>query len=334
MHVWRAHVKRILRPASALLASAVVLFSGRALGQASPDQQLIIFHAGSLTVPFEKIIAGFREEHPGVKVLKEIAGSRECARKISELHLPCDVFASADYKVIDNLLIPEYAKWNLKFATNEMAIVYTDKSRRAKEINAANWFDILRDKDVLYGRSDPNMDPCGYRTILTMKLAERYYGVRGLTQELLKKDTEYIRPMEVDLLALLEIGELDYIFIYRSVAEQHHLKYLILPDQINLKNPGMENSYKQVSVVLNGKKPGETITQAGAPMVYGVTIPKDAPNPSLARAFVCYLLDKNKGLKVMAEMGQPTVVPALCPTYDKLPDELRQFATIPKQDNH
>jgi len=315
---------------SVLFASAILIGSVRAQRPASGSQQLIIFHAGSLAVPFQKIIEGFKTEHPGVEVLKEIAGSRECARKISELHQPCDVFGSADYAVIDNLLIPEYADWNLKFATNEMSIVYTDKSRRAPEINSQNWFDILLDKNVAYGRSDPNADPCGYRTIMTMKLAERYYHATGLTEQLLKKNTEYIRPKEVDLLALLEVGELDYIFIYRSVAEQHHLKYLILPDQINLKNPELESHYEQVSVELNGKKPGEKILQVGASMVYGVTIPRNAPHPELARAFVHYLLDKNKGGKIMAEMGQASIVPAVCPEYDKLPVDLKEFARKPK----
>ena len=291
--------------------------------------RLTIFHAGSLTVPFDRIIEGFKKEHPGVEVMREIAGSRECARKISDLHQPCDVFASADYAVIDNLLIPDYADWNLKFATNEMTIVYTDKSRRSKEINRQNWFDILQDKNVSFGRSDPNADPCGYRTILTMKLAETFYGKPGLTEKLLNKNTEYIRPKEVDLLALLEIGEFDYIFIYRSVAEQHKLKYLTLPDEINLKSPELENYYRQASVELDGKKPGEKIMQVGASMVYGVTIPKNSTNPSLAKAFVQYLLDKNRGLKIMAEMGQPTVIPTDCSGYDKLPDDLKQYAKKP-----
>ena len=318
----------IARRIRQLLMLTMVLYIGPAEAQnhVNANQRLIIFHAGSLTVPFEGIIDGFKKENPGVVVLKEIAGSRECARKISELHQPCDVFASADYAVVDNLLIPDNADWDLKFATNEMSIVYTIKSRRAKEINGHNWFDILLDKKVSYGRSDPNADPCGYRTILTMKLAERYYGLTGLALKFLTKDLEYVRPKEVDLLGLLEVGELDYIFIYRSVAEQHHLKYLVLPDEINLKNPEMEDLYGKVSVDLSGKRPGETIVQVGASMVYGVTIPKNAPNPVLARSFVRYLLDKDKGLKMLAELGQPNVIPAYCSNYDKLPADLKIFA--------
>lgn len=314
-----------------LLLVVTILLTGRAHSQNSDGEsrQLIIFHAGSLTVPFGKIIDGFKKEHPHVEVLKEIAGSRECARKISELHQPCDVFASADYEVIDELLVPNFADWNLKFATNEMSIVFTNKSRRAKEINAQNWFNILQDDKVSYGRSDPNADPCGYRTILTMELAERYYGVNGLTDRLLRKNTEYIRPKEVDLLALLEVGELDYIFIYRSVAEQHSLRFLTLPDSINLKRAEYEQYYGQVSVELNGKKPGEKIRQVGASMVYGVTIPGNAPNRDLAIAFLQYLLDKHKGMKILEEMGQPSVVPSECRSYDRLPESLKPYATNP-----
>ncbi|MBA4407186.1 tungstate ABC transporter substrate-binding protein WtpA [bacterium] len=302
----------------------IVLLAGYMNAQST--NQLTVFHAGSLTVPFEKIIAGFKNENPGVEVLKEIAGSRECARKISELNKPCDVFASADYMVIDQLLIPEFADWNLKFATNEMTIVYTEKSRRAKEINQANWYKVLLDKNINIGRADPNADPCGYRTILTMKLAEIFYNQKGLAENLMGKNQEYIRPKEVDLLALLEVGELDYIFLYRSVAEQHELKFLALPDKINLKKAELEEYYRQVSVELNGKKPGEKISQSGSSMVYGVTIPKNSPNPELAKKFIHYLIDRKKGLKVMQEMGQPTIVPSVCDNYVKLPNEFQKYA--------
>jgi molybdate/tungstate transport system substrate-binding protein len=317
-----------MRKISGSLIIFLLIHSGINLAQSK--NQLVIFHAGSLTVPFEKIIDGFKKENPGVEVLKEIAGSRECARKISELKKPCDVFASADYMVIDQLLIPDFADWNLKFATNEMAIVYTEKSRRAKEISQKNWFDILLDKSINIGRADPNADPCGYRTIQTLKLAEIFYNKKDLAAKLTNKNTEYIRPKEVDLLALLEAGEIDYIFLYRSVAEQHGLKFLALPDKINLKKAELEDYYKQVSVELNGKKPGEKISQTGASMVYGVTIPNNSPNTELAKKFILYLMNEKKGLRIMKEMGQPTVIPSVCDNYSKLPEILKKYAVKKK----
>jgi molybdate/tungstate transport system substrate-binding protein len=308
------------------MCSLIVLLSFAAAPADEPKSRLIIFYAGSLTMPFERIIEGFRKENPLVVVVKEIAGSRECARKISESHKPCDVFASADYQVIDSLLIPQYADWNLKFATNEMAVVYSAQSSRAGEVTDKNWLDILMDRAVKVGRADPDADPCGYRAIMTMKLAELYYRKPGLADALLAKSAVYVRPKESDLLALLNAGELDYIFLYSSVAKQRGLKRLILPDEINLKRADLEELYGKVSVELSGATPGSRIVQRGSSMVYGVTIPKSASNPELAHKFVEYLLSASKGLKIMEEMGQPAVVPSACATYDKLPSNLKKFA--------
>jgi molybdate/tungstate transport system substrate-binding protein len=316
-------IRFIIKSISLLLIPFIVL-SAQSLNQT--NKQLVIFHAGSLTVPFDHIIEGFKKENAGIEILREIAGSRECARKISELNKPCDIFASADYIVIDQLLIPKFAEWNLKFATNEMTIVYTSQSRSAKDINQNNWYKLLLNKDISFGRADPNADPCGYRTILTMKLSEIFYNQKGLAEKLIEKSKNNIRPKEVDLIALLEAGELDYIFIYRSIAIQHKLKYLTLPDNVNLKKAELENYYGQVSVELSGKKPGEIIKQAGGSMVYGVTIPNNSSNPELAKKFITFLMDNQKGLKVLREMGQPTIVPSTCDNYEKLPNEFKKYA--------
>lgn len=288
--------------------------------------QLIVFHAGSLAVPFKQIAQSFEQAYPSVRVQLEAAGSRDCARKITELGRPCDVMAASDYAVIDTLLIPNHAAWNIKFAGNEMAIVYDEKSRHAAEITAENWPGILLRDDVAFGRADPNADPCGYRTVLALKLAERYYGQPGLAEKLADKDNRYIRPKETDLLALLETRTIDYIFLYRSVAEQHGLKWLALSDAINLKKPELADEYKKASVEISGTTPGSKITQKGEPMVYGITIPKNSPNPAAALAFVEFLLDKDKGLAIMAKNGQPSVVPAPSETYGQLPEPLRKFA--------
>ncbi|MCX5771406.1 MAG: extracellular solute-binding protein [Candidatus Hydrogenedentes bacterium] len=295
-------------------------------GEQEVSGELVVFHAGSLSVPMQEIAGAFMKEHPGVRVLREAAGSRESARKISELQRPCDILASADYAVIDSLLIPEFADWNIRFAGNEMAIVYRGESRHAGELTAENWFKVLLSDDVAFGRSDPNSDPCGYRTILTLKLAETYYRQPGLAARFLEKDTRYIRPKETDLLALLETGNVDYVFLYRSVAIQHGLKWLPLPDSINLKTPALADRYAAASVELTGKEPGTVVTQKGEAMVYGVTIPKNAPNPAAAEAFLEFLLSKDKGQAIMEKQGQPSVVPSPATNYNLIPERLKPYA--------
>lgn len=288
--------------------------------------ELIIFHAGSLSVPFKQMAEQYQKENPQVEILMESAGSRQCARKIVDLKRPCDIMASADYRVIDNLLIPEYADWNIKFAGNEMAIVYHEQSRLSEEINSKNWYDILMKEEVAYGRSNPNADPCGYRTVLLGSLAERYYKQDGLAEKLLEKDKNYIRPKETDLIGLLESNVIDYIFLYRSVAEQHGLKYIVLPDSINLQNPQLDEFYATATAEISGKKPGELITKKGEAMVYGLTILKDAPNKKEALQFLKFVLSKQKGMAIMEENGQKSLVPSPSSSFDNIPVELQIFA--------
>jgi molybdate/tungstate transport system substrate-binding protein len=285
-------------------------------------EELVIFHAGSLSVPFREISAAFNEKYPNVAVKAEADGSRSCARKISDLNKPCDIMASADYKVVSNLLMPDYADFNIQFAYNEMAIAYTENSRYASEINSGNWQEILLKDDVAFGRSDPDLDPCGYRTLMTFQLAQKHYAIDGLAEKLQSKD-RYIRPKETDLLALLEAGEIDYMFIYRSVAIQHGLKTLLLDDEINLKSPEMADIYSTASVKVSGKKPGDFLTRTGEAMIYSVTICKNAPNPDIAANYLEFLLSP-EGNAIMQKNGQETITPPRVFGYENLPEKIKQ----------
>ena len=112
-----------------VLALPIMAFAG-------PSGTLKIFHAGSLTVPFAAIEKAFEAKYPGVDVLREAGGSTKMARLISEVGKEADIMASADYKVIDNNLIPKFADWNIRFATNQLVLCYTDKSRDAERVDA------------------------------------------------------------------------------------------------------------------------------------------------------------------------------------------------------
>ncbi len=321
-----------IRKGLVIILTLIIAFSLIGCGEKKVEKQkLKIFHAGSLTIPFKQLEDAFEKENPNIDVLREAAGSRKCARKISELNKKADIMASADYSVIEKLLMPEYADWNISFVTNEMSIMYTEQSKYHKEINGDNWYKILLRDDVSVGRSDPNADPCGYRTLLVWQLADKYYtDVNNLDKKLKSKDNQYVRPAEVDLLSLLETGELDYLFIYRSVAQQHKMgdqkhdiEYVILPNKINLKTSEYSDFYKNAKVEVSGKKPGETITKTGAPMVYGITIPSNAENKELAKKFLQFLFSE-KGIKIMEDNGQPFIKPpVITGKTDKVPEEIK-----------
>ena len=138
------------------------------------------------------------KKNPEINVMSEAYGSRTAARQVSDLGRSVDIVASADSDVIKKLLYPEYADFCIDFTKNEMVIAGTEKSRSAEMINSSNWYDILLENGIEFGYSEPDPDPCGYRSLLTIKLAGRFYKIPDLFQRFtncIKKKN--IRPKEV-----------------------------------------------------------------------------------------------------------------------------------------
>lgn len=300
--------------------------------QPQPTGKLVIFHAGSLSVPFAAIEKEFEARYPQVDVLREAGGSTKMARLISEVNKAADIMASADYNVIDKSLIPDHAAINIRFASNQLVLCYTDKSKFAVEINADNWPEVLQRPGVVWGHSAPDLDPCGYRSLMVLQLAEKHLAQPGLYEKLIaNRPLQNVRPKAVELVALLQAGEMDYAWEYRSVAVQHGLKFISLPDEINLGNYQMNDFYKQATVQVSGKQPGSFITRTGQSITYGVTIIDAAPNKPAAEAFLAYMLNPEGGMKILAEMGQPPFVPARVPTAEMhalLPTSLQSLVEV------
>lgn len=254
---------------------------------------LTVFNAGSLARPLRSALDTFALRE-GVQFEQEHAGSLETARKLTELGRIPDVIALADYAIFPQLLVPEHATWYAMFARNRMGLAYSRESRHADPIDATNWWRVLLRPGVETGHSDPNLDPAGYRALLVMQLAERYYAEPGLAVRLRRAvPPRNVRPKEIDLIALLQTGELDYAYQYESVARGAGLDFLAFPDSIALGHIRDSAFYAQAVVRVVGHQPGDSLTIRGEPIVYALAIPRSADHPALAEAFVRYLLSEN-----------------------------------------
>ncbi len=336
-----------IRPLLVIVVVVIVLAVSvlMILGQQKKKETLVVFHAGSLSIPLKDLKPGaeryLASKGYDVTFHFEASGSVMAVRKVTDLHKKADVLAVADYTLLRDMMYPEHADFYIAFATNELVLVYINKSKHSDTITSDNWFEVLKDPAVRFGFSNPNMDPCGYRALMSMKLADLYYG-KPVFEELVERNTDIraegnrievpkdisvtgeklvIRPKSVDLLALLESGSLDYAFEYRSVAVQHHLKYVVLPDKINLKNPSLKSWYEQVSVHLTSKN----VTITALPIVYGITIPKGAPHRELALLFLKYLL--TDGREIFKKNGQSFLPEPLA--WGTVPDEIRPLVRTP-----
>jgi molybdate/tungstate transport system substrate-binding protein len=277
--------------------------------------KLPIFHAGSITGAFAKINAEFKRLHPDVEIVSEPAGSVTAIRRITEQNRECGVVVSADYKLIPQLMFPNYADWYIIFASEQIVLTYSEKSKYNDQINASNWYEILQKEDVKFSRSDPDQDPGGYRTLLVWQLAEKYYKVPGLYQKLFNAKGNILMGGNI------RPGDIDYSLGYKAPAVQNNRKYVALPDEINLSSKQFENYYAQAKVELKGSKPGETLTVTGEPIFFGLTIPKNYPNQDLAIGWVDFLLS-DAGVAIMKSMGWMPVSPGMTNDVNKVPRTL------------
>ena len=283
-----------------LAAVSLVGLAAACSGGTTQDDTLVVFNAGSLANPMRAALDTFAARQH-VRVQQENAGSLETARKLTELHQIPDVIALADYEVFPNVLMrpPAYVSWYADFARNRMVLAYTDKSRFASEITGDNWWQVVQRPGVQVGRADPNLDPNGYRTLLVMQLAERYYHRPGLYDSLLAASpARNMRPKEADLVGILQAGELDYIWSYESLAQAAKLRAVHLPQEIDLGDPSDTAQYAQAVVRVAGRTPRDTIVFQGQPIVYALSIPTAAPHPALAGRFVAFLFS-DEGRRVL-----------------------------------
>jgi len=281
-------------------------------GQGAGAKNIVVYTAASVAIPLRAALDAFAaREH--VTVQQENGGSLDIARKLTELHQIPDVVVLADYDVFPKLLMPEQTTWYADFARNRMVLAFTDKSKFASEVDSANWPKILERPGVQLGRANPDLDPNGYRTLLTLQLAERYYEQPGLYDRLMKlSPARNVRPKEADLVGLLQAGEFDYIWSYESLAQATRLRYITLPAAIDLGTPADSAVYAKATVKVAGKTPNDTLTISGQPIVYALSIPKAAPHPAAAERFVAFLLSPD-GRRLMRAnnldaLGVPIII--------------------------
>jgi len=279
--------------------------------------KLTVRHAGSLTPMCAELHSAFRTAHPQVETVDVGGGGVAMARDLAS-GKECDVYASVDYSNIPNLLIPDFADWYVIFAATGFVLRYTDHSKYAAEINADNCIDIIQRDDVSFWRSDPQGDPAGYRTLMVLQLAERYYGIPGLCDRIAAKSGE--RYLSVQTVGLRDSG---YSFSYSSQVGDG--RAITLPDQINLSNDAYAEDYGQASVTIPSLKPGHTVTMQGERIRIGLTIPRGVTNLDAAVAWVRLLLS-NEGAALIEKVGERPIKPVFGGDISEIPAALRDLA--------
>lgn len=250
-------------------------------------------------------------------------GSVALANAIRDGLIAPDVFVASDSAVMADLLASHTAiAWYATFATTRLVIAYSPKSPFLEDFRAAAsgrraWSDVLETKGLRLVRTDPAIDPKGYRTILMTKLAERFYKKPGLREAILGDDRNAAQiQTDEGILIRLEGGDADAGIVYLTEAVSRRLPYIALPPQIDLGDPKYAKEYAGQSVAING------IVRQGAPIEYAFTIPNGAKNAAGGDAFL-KLLESPEGRRILAGAGLVTHAPRFFGDPASVPTDLR-----------
>jgi molybdate/tungstate transport system substrate-binding protein len=292
----------------------------------SQSGEVLIFHAASLSGALGDVRRELAIAAPDLDLHLEPSGSQVAARKVAELNRPGDLVLVADAQILRELLIPQHADWEIAFATNEIVLAHREHSRYTEAITPANWPEILLKPGVRIGRADEALAPIGYQTLLCWKLAEGFYRdppAPDLARQLAARcPPEHVVPDVAELVALLEARAVDYVFVYRSIAEEHNLKVTQLPPEVNLGDRAQAARYRSVSVPVRLSRAQGIVEVHGAPILAGLTIPRSAPHPAGALRVAAFLLGP-AGQGILRRHGHRPLGPAESPDLDRLPAELR-----------
>lgn len=217
--------------------------------------------AGSLTNAVEKGL----KQIVDVSLQIETYGSAEVSRLVADGQKDPDIVSVADVALFNSPLDPE---WFAEFASNSIVVAYnpeTDSGRKLAESAADKWYQPLLNDSISLGRTDPDIDPLGYRTLFTLELATDYYVTECDLRKALP-DQKQIYP-ETQLISQFETGAIDAAFAYQNMAVERGYEYIELPPEINLSDPDHHDRYSTATYELPSGKivSGEVIS-------YGSTI--------------------------------------------------------------
>ena len=279
--------------AFAALGPAWAFLSAAAPTSTKAEKPVNVLYAGSLTSVMEKSIGPAFTQKTGHAFQGEGQGSTGAANMMRDGLRKPDVFISADAAVNEKILMGaanhDLVRWYVTFASAELVLGFNPKSKFAPQFEEAQavhraWFDVLAEPGVKFGRTDPDLDPKGYRTLFLFSMAQSYYKKSGFVESPGgPHNPDQIFP-EPKLLARLEAGQVDAAIFYKHEVLAHGLPYITFPPQLNQGDPAFAALYARQTYMT---KKGALMR--GSPILFTVTIPVNAPDPDATAEFVQFL---------------------------------------------
>lgn len=240
------------------------------MAEKNPEKALQVFSCGVCMNVTRKMIARWNEAHPELPAELTPGGSVDLVRKIIA-GTPCDVVVVADESNFSELLMPEYVPGYTVFAANSMVIA----ANEGYEIDDDNWVEKMLDPNIKFAHRDPYGDPCGYRSVMAMMLADKY--MPGLSDKLLN------HPGHLGMVRNVPLNQFppyQYEFTYGSGAELSGRSFAKLPAIMDQSDVSLKDEYATVAFDCD-----ENTRIVCTPIGHAIAIPMASINKEAAKEF-------------------------------------------------
>jgi molybdate/tungstate transport system substrate-binding protein len=274
-----------------LLARGSWLVLGAAIAGVSGDSMaadlavLDVAYAGSMGSMMEGPLKAAAAQTLKLDMHGRAQGSSALAQLIVGGSIRPDIFMPVTPGPMMTVLRAGKTEIAQPIARTEMVIAYSPKSRFAPKLDAAakgtgNWWEVLQEPGLRFGRTDPITDPQGRNIIFTMMLAAKIYKLPNLVEKIVGPTINEKQIFsEPTVQARLQSGQLDAASAYKIQPGPFNLPYITLPREINLSGQNVHAEHPDVTLTVGGR------TYNPEPLIYYAAVLKDAPNPKGAAAF-------------------------------------------------
>lgn len=265
---------------------------------------LISYSADAYSTETSALLSGFSAS-TGIPVAPvKPGGSFADANQIAA-GAPDDIFVSVALSATGPSYLKNFSSnWAVGFATDQMVLAYsnaTQSNSAAASVVAAgkqaftsnstgDWkafFASLTSGSVNLGISNPVTDPAGLRGWLVLEAAGYLYSggnQQAFVNPILSAKGNTTGSNAAALVASLQSGQIQFLFIYKSAAIADHLGYLPLDRHTSLSDPTLNSFYSQF------KYTDSAGTTAASAIVLVVTVPLVSLNQGAALEFVQYVV--------------------------------------------
>ncbi len=304
---------------------------GSAAGSPTGNSTFSLLAAGTLSPYFPTLAGDLAAENPGVSApsaTQIYTGSLGITTGITTGIDVADVAALADFRLAPALLEPGSASYEVVFASTPEVLVYNPTIAAFDGINSTNWGSVLLRAVATpgvapFGVWNASTDPNGYNEIFSMMLEGMLYGggnvsavyghfYSGAPGAFARPNPAITRPeSEAQAASLVEEGVVSAAITYRAFSVKFagpHLAYVPFDPIVGLasnSSAALADYARLSTTILSSTGAPEKVVPA--PVLFGITVPRDAPNPALGAAFL-HLVLSPQGSAVLSENGAFTPI--------------------------